>query len=104
VEWRDGGENVASWFQVQVSSGENRMKKLMVFLTLGALVTGAAAAVMATQVIQRTPQELAQESVLIVEGKVTGVRSYWNDDHSKIFTETTVAVASTYKGSGGTSG
>jgi hypothetical protein len=78
------------------------MKKLMVFLTLGALVTGAAAAVMATQDIQRTPQELAQESVLIVEATVTGVRSYWNDDHSKIFTETTVAVASTYKGSGGT--
>ncbi len=58
-------------------------------------------AAVATQVIQRTPQELAQESALIVDGTVTGVRSYWNADHSKIFTEATVSVGSTYKGNGG---
>ncbi|HEX5133302.1 MAG TPA: hypothetical protein VFX92_12560 [Candidatus Krumholzibacteria bacterium] len=76
------------------------MKKTTLFSIMGTLVFAATAA-LATQVIQRTPQELAQESALIVEGTVTGVRSYWNDDHSKIFTEATVAVGSTYKGRGG---
>jgi hypothetical protein len=52
----------------------------------------------ATQVIQRTPQELAQESELVVDGKVASVRSYWNDDRSKIFTEAVVTVGSIYKG------
>jgi hypothetical protein len=52
----------------------------------------------ATQVIQRTPQQLAQESQLVVDGKVSSVRSYWNDDHSRIFTEAVVTVGSTYKG------
>lgn len=77
------------------------MKKFKVTLSACALVALAAAAAVATQVIQRTPQELAQESALIVEGTVTGVRSYWNDDKSRIFTEATVAVGSTYKGRGG---
>jgi hypothetical protein len=52
----------------------------------------------ATQVIQQTPKQLAQASQLVVDGKVASVRSYWNDDHSKIFTEAMVAVGSTYKG------
>jgi hypothetical protein len=65
------------------------------------LVVLAATAAFATQVVLRTPRELAQESALIVDGTVTGVRSYWNDDHSKILTEATVAVAGTHKGSAG---
>jgi hypothetical protein len=77
------------------------MKKTMVVWTACALAAFAAGAALATQVIQRTPQELAQESALVVDGTVTGVRSYWNEDHSKIFTEATVAVGSTYKGRGG---
>jgi len=52
----------------------------------------------ATQIIQRTPKELAQESQLVVDGKVSSVSSYWNADHSKIFTEAVVSVGSTYKG------
>jgi hypothetical protein len=52
----------------------------------------------ATQVIQRTPQQLAKESQVVVDGKVSSVRSYWNDDRSKIFTEAVVTVGSTYKG------
>lgn len=77
------------------------MKKTMVTLMGCVLVALAVDAAVATQVVRRTPQELAQESALIVDGTVTGVRSYWNDDHSKIFTEATVAVGSTYKGRGG---
>ncbi len=62
--------------------------------TVGAFATCA----LATQVIHRTPKELAQESALVVDGRVASVRSYWNDDRSKIFTEATVSVGSTYKG------
>jgi len=56
----------------------------------------------ATQVIQRTPQELARESSLIVDGRVASVRSFWNEDHTRILTETTVTVAATHKGTGAT--
>jgi len=53
----------------------------------------------ATQVIQVSPKELAQESQLVVDGKVASVRSYWNEDHTKIFTEAVITVAGTHKGS-----
>ena len=65
-----------------------------------ALVAVAALPALATQIIQQSPQQLAQESALIVDGKVSGVRSYWNEDHSKILTETTVVVGATHKGTG----
>lgn len=58
----------------------------------------AALPALATQIIQVSPQEIAKASTLVVDGKVSGVRSYWNDDHSKIFTETTVSVNATHKG------
>lgn len=75
------------------------MARMLVGLSAMALVIGAiATSAVATQVIQRTPKELAQESQLVVDGKVSSVRSYWNDDHSKILTEAVVAVGSTYKG------
>jgi hypothetical protein len=70
------------------------IRLLAIALVMGAVATDS----FATQVIQRTPQELAQESQLVVDGKVSSVRSYWNEDHSKIFTEAVVAVGSTYKG------
>lgn len=60
----------------------------------------AALPALATQVIQRTPQQLAEESTLIVDGTVTGVRSYWNESRTKILTEATVSVAATHKGAG----
>ena len=52
----------------------------------------------ATQVICRSPKQLGQQSSLVVRGKVTGVRSFWNDKHTKIFTETTIVVEQSYKG------
>ncbi|MFQ5496093.1 MAG: hypothetical protein ACE5EX_12010 [Phycisphaerae bacterium] len=53
---------------------------------------------LATQVVRRSPQELGKQSSLVVRGKVTGVRSFWNDKHTKIFTETQIAVDQSYKG------
>jgi hypothetical protein len=57
--------------------------------------------VSATQIYHRTARELGQQSELVVRGKVTEVRSYWNDTHTKIFTETTVAADEAYKGQAG---
>jgi hypothetical protein len=55
----------------------------------------------ATQIIYRSPQQMGEESALVVQGKVTGVRSYWNDSHTKILTETLVEVDRSYKGGAG---
>ena len=41
---------------------------------------------------------MGSDATLVVQGVVSGVRSYWNQDRSKIFTETTIAVAATHKG------
>jgi len=64
-----------------------------------AVLALVATAVLATQVIVQSPRQLAEESALVVDGTVTGVRSYWNEDHSKILTEATVSVSGTHKGS-----
>ena len=55
----------------------------------------------ATTLIERTPEQIARQSALVVDGKVVGVRSYWNADHSRIFTEATVDVDGTHKGRAG---
>jgi hypothetical protein len=52
----------------------------------------------ATKIIYQGPKELAVESSQIVRGTVTSVKSYWNEEGTKIFTEALVAVDETYKG------
>jgi hypothetical protein len=52
----------------------------------------------ATQVISKSVEQLGGESESVVRGKVTDVRSFWNDKHTKIFTEVFVEVDETYKG------
>jgi len=71
-----------------------------VFLYL-ALETLTPRPVTATQIRYRTAPELGRQSELVVRGKVVSVRSYWNDSHTKIFTETTIAPDETYKGRAG---
>lgn len=67
-------------------------------LTLVSLIVLAGATAHATQIQYRSPRDLGREASLVVEGTVRGSRSYWNDSHTKILTETTVDVQSTYKG------
>ena len=57
-----------------------------------------ASAVSATQVIYRTPRQLAERSSIVALGSVADVRSYWNEGHTKIFTAITISVEETYKG------
>ena len=61
-------------------------------------VTSIATATHATQIIYRSPKQMGDEAALVVTGKVTGVRSYWNDKQTKIFTETTIQIDQAYKG------
>ncbi len=74
------------------------MNRVLRSLLMAAGLVVAALPALATQIIQVSPQEIAKSSTLVVDGKVSGVRSYWNADHSKIFTETTVDVNATHKG------
>jgi len=77
------------------------MKRILTGVWIG-LAIGAAliTTARATQVLYRTPRELGAESALVVRGEVVGVRSYWNEKRTKIFTAARVAVDETYKGSG----
>ena len=69
-----------------------------VLIALLLILTLTATAVVATQVLHRTPQQLGRESSLVVQGKVAAVRSYWTRSQSKILTETTIQVDATHKG------
>jgi hypothetical protein len=68
---------------------------LSVFLVLLAVATLA----QATSIVYRTPQEMGEQSSLVVQGKVAGVRSFWNEGRTKILTETLVDVDEAFKGS-----
>jgi len=52
----------------------------------------------ATQVRYRSVEQLGSQSTAVVAGKVTSIRSYWNPQHTKIFTETQIQVDKAYKG------
>ena len=55
----------------------------------------------ATQIIYRSPKQMGDESSLVVLGRVTQVQSYWNENRTKIFTETLVEIDEAYKGTAG---
>src|SRR5262245_14886693 len=52
--------------------------------------------------IKRSLEQLSQETDLIVLGTVTSQVSAWNDQHTAIHTDVTVAVEEAMKGSPGT--
>lgn len=74
---------------------ERRSRGVILFCVFIVLTASTA---LATQILYQSPQQLGQQSSLVVRGKVVSVDSYWNDDHSKIFTRTRVGVDETYKG------
>lgn len=55
----------------------------------------------ATQIVYQSLDQLGDNSSAVVVGKVAAVRSYWNEDKTKIFTETTVTVDESFKGQPG---
>jgi hypothetical protein len=77
----------------------NEMKTFVQILAVSLVFTlGTTTLSQATQVIHRSVEQLGQQSSLVVRGKVAGVRSFWNDKHTKIFTETEITVDQSYKG------
>jgi hypothetical protein len=63
-------------------------------LSVGLFVRSA----FATQVQYQSSLELAQSSEVVIRGQVQSVRSYWNDDHSRILTEINIDVVDQHKG------
>ena len=72
----------------------------IIAVTVAALVSMAGPSA-ATQVLYQTIEEMGTKSAVVVQGTVASVQSYWNDNHTKIFTETTIVVDATYKGDAG---
>jgi hypothetical protein len=75
------------------------MKFAATCLACAVLLLLSATAATATKIIPMSPQKMGQTATEVVRGTVTGVHSFWNASHTKVFTETTVAVDQTYKGS-----
>lgn len=75
------------------------MKRIVLLLLASILFLAFAADIgLATKIVYRSPRELADESSHIVRGRVERVRSFWNREQTKIFTEAVIAVDETYKG------
>ena len=73
------------------------MRTLLVGCVLLAAIIAAPPA-RATQVLQLSVEELSAASAKVVRGKVATSRSYWNSDHTKIYTEVVLDAEETYKG------
>lgn len=58
----------------------------------------SAPSVHATQVQQLSVEELGTAAAKVIRGKVSTTQSYWNPEHTKIFTEILVDTEETYKG------
>ncbi|MDD3643228.1 MAG: hypothetical protein PHQ19_07200 [Candidatus Krumholzibacteria bacterium] len=51
-----------------------------------------------TRIEHRTPRQMGAGSALVVQGRVAGIRSYWNGTRTKILTETRISVDRSLKG------
>ncbi len=71
------------------------MKRILLLLVLLVWLAPEAAA---TTVRSFSLRQLFREADRVVVGEVTGKRSFWNDAHDTIYTEYTVAVERTEKG------
>ena len=67
------------------------------YLLVAAVICGAGA-VLATEIVPLSPVQLGERSAAVVRGNVADVRSFWNVQHTKIFTEVVIDVAESYKG------
>lgn len=69
-----------------------------ILCTMLFLMAALGVAAHASQIAYLSPKEMAERADLVVLGKVARVHSFWNENHTKIFTRTTIAVDETYKG------
>lgn len=52
----------------------------------------------ASRAVHMTTGQMAENSALVVTGRVSSVESFWNEKNTKIFTKTTITVDETFKG------
>ncbi len=88
-----------TWESLMSLRKENEMKRqigrsIMVML----MILIFSQVLSATQIVLVSSREMAENSALVLAGRVSGQESYWNEDHTKIFTRTTILVDETYKG------
>ncbi len=76
------------------------MKKTYTIATL--LLSFAIAPLLSTSqnclILNESLGNRVNASDLVLEGKVTGTKSYWNEAHDKIYTANTIEVYKTFKG------
>lgn len=79
------------------------MRYFCASVALLAMLATAPAALGTTWVRELSARQLGDQAAAVVRGEVGGVRSYWNEQRTKIFTEILVQTRETYKGAPGAS-
>ena len=71
---------------------------IVIIAATTAILAIGSADVSASRVVHMSARQMADNSVLVVRGRVIDVESYWNEKNTKIFTKTTITVDETFKG------
>lgn len=74
---------------------------VVVCLLITGTILGLATRTEATRILPMDAQKLGQTATTVVQGRVSSIHSSWNASHTKVFTETTIAVDETFKGDPG---
>ena len=72
--------------------------RIVIVAAMTAILAIGCADVSASRVVHMSARQMADNSVLVVTGRVSGVESYWNEKNTKIFTKTTITIDETFKG------
>jgi hypothetical protein len=75
-----------------------RLSRIARFILATAAVVTMSAPATATTLVRQSVERLARENALAVTGRVVDLHSYWNEDHSFIFTDVTLRTTSVLKG------
>lgn len=78
---------------------ENKMRRQFgISIAAMLMILTFAHVLSASQVVLVSSREMAENSAMVLSGRVAGQESYWNESHTKIFTRMTILVDETYKG------
>ena len=77
---------------MRLSPAVTRLSLVLVLMVLAALPAGA------TTLIRESLKTLTDDNAIIVHGRVLGIHSYWNAEHTMIMTDITVRPSQVLKG------
>ncbi|MBN2070178.1 MAG: hypothetical protein JW814_01875 [Candidatus Krumholzibacteriota bacterium] len=72
-----------------------QIRPVAVSLLIGLLMCSY---LIATEIDLLSPSQMGTQAEKVVRGKVERIESFWNENHSKVFTRVTVAIDEIYKG------